>query len=191
MPTTVLTHDSLPFMILAFGMAAGVALLFTIFLSVTAVGSLRALGNGAPTTATRCSSTYPPVCTTHDVRQAAQQRLAVALVLAILAVGLWCVGIRDRVVLLENDTVRITWGSSFLPITLHTWNAADLSAFTITQEQRFTVTKIVGTSVNRMSRAPDRWRLTALYADRTVQLGTYESEKAALAAKSALLLTAK
>jgi hypothetical protein len=51
-----------------------------------------------------------------------------------------------------------------------------LTNFAVTREQRFTIT---GGGVNRVGKAPDRWRLKATYMGRAINMGTFASEEEA------------
>lgn len=176
MPPRILTKDPYPFMILAFGMAAGVVLIFTVLAATSAFGTFRALGRGAPDTAIRCDyAVTPPNCVTYDVRANAVSRLLWCIPALAVVVLLWSIGQRKRFVTLRNDTIRITWGR-LLPVTVRTVPAAALNAHTITKEARFTVMPIAGTSVQRVNRVADRWRHTATAGKTTINLGSYATE---------------
>lgn len=176
---TLLTSDKLPFMVMLFGFPAGILLLVASVLGFGTYETFRALGRGAPDMAITCSTTYPPVCAEESRRDKAIQRAGIAALLVGLAGMLWQTGFRYRYVWLTDDgDVLVAWGAR-LPVTLRRYPAAELSAFAATKELRFTVSPIVGTSVTRVGRAPDRWRLIARHRENRANLGSFVTEEEA------------
>lgn len=107
--------------------------------------------------------------------------IAVGLVSAIL---FW-IGLRDREVVLMNDgTLRIRWGSRF-PLTLQRINTALLTEFVIEKEARFALNPRVNGHYG-VRTMPDRWRLTARMHNRRINLGSYTTENEACQAIAAL-----
>lgn len=94
-----------------------------------------------------------------------------------LSIGLFFLGLRDRVVSIDGTDVVISWGERF-PITLHRYVASDLTNFVVTEEARFLVTTLAGSgdSTIRQGGLPNRWRVTAMYKGDVVDLGSYATE---------------
>jgi hypothetical protein len=182
---TQLTSDKMPFMVMLFGFPAGVMLIFAVLMGTQIFSTFQALDRGAPETATRCTTSYPTVCTEYNVRQAAVERGGIAVVLAVAATLLWYTGLRHRYVWLEGNTVCITWGKR-LPLALHRYATQDIQNIAITKEARFVVMPIAGTSVTRVKKIQDRWRMRATVRGRSVNLGSYVTESAAQNAARAI-----
>jgi len=176
---TLLTSEKMPFMVMLFGFPAGMLLLLATLLGWGSYETFRALGRGAPDMAITCSASYPPVCAEESRRDGATRR-AGATVLFVAAAGtLWKIGFRFRYVwLTDARDVVVAWGAR-LPVTLRRFPASELLDLAVTRELRFTASPIAGTSVTRMRRAPDRWRLTAQYGRRRANLGSFASEEEA------------
>lgn len=183
----LLTSDKLPFMVLLFGFSAGLVFIIASILVLKTFETWRSLEHGAPQTAVTCSPTIPPECTEYNVRHDAIKRASIGVMLAMGASLLWMTGMRYRFVLLKDDgNVLIRWGK-LLPITLHRYPAAGLTNFTVTKEHRYVVSPIPGTSVQRVRRAPDRWRLTAILNGKKVNLGSYTTEMMTQEARQAIV----
>jgi hypothetical protein len=181
-----LTSDKLYFMALLFGFAAGFVLVISSVLALKTFETFQALDRGAPTVAVRCSPGIPPVCEEYDVTPQLFHVLGSTGALVLAVVLLWMIGFRHRAVWLEGDNVLITWGKH-APIPLHRYPRTTLKDFEIKKELRYVVSRIVGTNVNRVSRAPDRWRLTAKVGDHQVNLGSYLSQQAAQEAQQMII----
>lgn len=176
----ILTSEPMPWMIFLFGWIAGLLFLFAGLGTFQAIHYIR-------TEPLDCQGGYTDfTCTPVEQDALGYQTLAWVALMVFVAVLVWRIGTRYRVVsLMENGEVHLVWGERF-PITLRRFVAKDLSDFVIHKELRFQVMPIVGTSVNRMRRAPDRWRLKAQYQGGKVNLGSYASEAGAQAAVAAI-----
>jgi hypothetical protein len=181
-----LTSDKWYFMALLFGSAAGFVLVVTSVRALKTFETFRALDRGAPTVAVRCSPGIPSVCEEYDVTPNLPHVLGTTGGLIAAAALLWMIGFRHRTVWLEGDNVLITWGKR-LPIPLRRYPAAKLKDFEIKKELRYAVSRIRGTNVNRVSRAPDRWRLTVHLDNTRMSLGSYLSQQAAQEAQQMIV----
>lgn len=180
-----LTDDRMPLVATLFGFCTGTLILFSGALGIGAYSTFHSLNRGAPTTAIRCSAESPPVCAPYSVREVATEHAFIAVCLFILACVLWRIGFTHRYVWREGQHIVITWGS-IVRVPLHRYAIANLQSITITKELRFSLSPIVGTSIQRVRKAPDRWRMKATHKNATVNLGSYASESAANSARSLL-----
>ncbi len=172
----------MPFLVFFIGFPAALMVLFATYIGGEALRTMRSLERGAPSVAIRCTASSPPVCTEYSVADHATARIGIAALLCIAGVALWPIGFRERHVTLDAKTVRITWGERFA-MPLHQYDAKEIGDMNIANEKRFSVTPIVGTSVNRMKRMPDRWRLRGTYRGRMINLGSYATKLDAQKAK--------
>jgi hypothetical protein len=178
----------MPFLAFFIGFPAALLAMFGGFFLVSATGQYRSLDRGAPEVALRCNNVFPTTCTEYSVRTEAHQQLATGIALILAGIALWPVGFRERYVSIENETVRITWGERFA-IPLRQYQTKDIASLTISLEKRFTVSRVVGTSVNRVQRAPDRWRMRGTYHGKPMNLGSYATQLDAQKAKERIIAT--
>lgn len=141
------------------------------------IAAVRGIASGASRMQTSCIPVDPPICTTFEAYPALMPNLAGVVVTCAMIVGLWALAFRFRAVWRDEDgTIRITWGERVFPVVLRRFAARDCRDVTVTREKRLSISPIVGTSVIRTRRAPDRWRVRGVVAGRRVNLGSYETE---------------
>lgn len=183
MPAPIpLTSDKMPFVVMLFGFPSGVLIVFGLVMSMGVFETFRSLQRGAPETAIRCNNSIPVVCDEYSVRHDAIMRALIAAMLFVIGAALWPIGFRHRHVILDATDVRITWGKMF-PLPLHRYAASEIENMRITKEARYAVSPIPGTSINRVARMPDRWRMRATYRNRSINLGSYTNKFEAQRAK--------
>jgi hypothetical protein len=87
---------------------------------------------------------------------------------------LFRLGLRDREVWLDGERILIGWGRR-LPIPMATYDRTEIQDMRVSEEKRFAMTARGGGRYGFQQR-PTRWRLTARYRGRSIDLGSYESE---------------
>ncbi len=171
----------MPWAIMVFGFLSIIPLLTTALFGWRTFDAASAMLRGEERLQTICLDVAPPpICMTTEAYPAFLPS-AVGLVISILGlVACWVLAARKRAVWMDGDgTMRVTWGDGRGPVVLRRFLLEALSDFSVTRERRVTLSPIVGTSVTRVGRAPDRWRLRATFKGGTADLGSYPSEEAA------------
>ncbi len=141
------------------------------------IDALNGRWSGMERLQTSCIPVTPPICTTWEAYPLLLPNLAWAVMTLLLAIGFWMLAFRYRAVWHDADgTIRITWGERTLPLALRRFRIDECTNVTVTKEKRLSVSPIVGTSVIRTKRAPDRWRVRGVVSGRQVNLGSYETE---------------
>lgn len=178
--THLLVSEKMPWMIMLFGYISIIPLIATGIFGWATVAAVQGIASGTLRIQTSCIPVNPPICTTFEAYPLLMPNLIGTIAALALAVACWALAFRFRAVWRdENGTIQITWGERILPITLHRFAPGDCTNVTVIKEKRLSVSPIVGTSVIRTSRAPDRWRIRGMVSGRRVNLGSYETESRA------------
>lgn len=113
------------------------------------------------------------------------QQLLTFAGIGVVAWAAFRVGLRNReVVLCEDRTVRIRWGSR-LPFPLRRVDAGALQEFIVKKEERYALNPRANGQYG-VRPMPDRWRVKAKANGRKINLGSYATEAEAQAAVAAI-----
>lgn len=173
----LLVSEKMPWMVMAFGYLSIVPLIGLGMFGWRVIDAVSGIASGTERIQSSCIAVNPPICTSFEVYPLLLPNLIWLGVTLALIIALWMLAFRYRAVWHDADgTIRITWGERTLPIVLRRFRIDQCTNVTVTKEQRFSISPIVGTSVIRTKRAPDRWRVRGEVAKQRVNLGSYESE---------------
>lgn len=173
----LLVSEKIPWMAMLFGYLAMPAILAIFFFGYQIFDAVPDILRGEPQVGTICVETIPPDCSTYNNYPPLLPNITYLLISIAISALVWSIGFRYRAVWREDDgSLKVTWGERIAPLTIKKYGAKSLSSFTVTFEQRFTVSPVAGTGVNRVGRAPDRWRVKAMHAGRLINVGSFASE---------------
>lgn len=173
----LLVSEKMPWMVMLFGYLSVVPLIALALFGWKSIDAAQGLLSGEDRMQTTCIPLDPPLCTTFEAFPPLLPNVAWTIVSLAAAIACWATAFRYRAVWQDGDgTIRIAWGERALPITLKRFHGSECRDVTVTLERRFSVSPIVGTSVVRTRRAPDRWRMRGTVGGRIVNLGSYETE---------------
>lgn len=175
----LLVSEKMPWSIMGFGYASIIPLIATGLFGWKTIDAVSGLLQGEERIQTICLDVAPPpICNSFEAYPEPLSSIIWLMVSVGFVVVCWMLAVRRRAIWLDDDgTVRVVWGDGLYPITFRRYPFGSLSNCSVVRERRVTLSPIVGTSVTRVGRAPDRWRLRALFGGSPVDLGSYSTEE--------------